>query len=817
MPESNLELFDGPGAMRSLCRGTDWAATPLGPVQSWPPVLRSTVQLCLDSGFPILLNWGPELVALYNDAFAPLIGGKHPEAVGRSAKDLWPEAWEIVGNRLDEVLVHGRTLQFTDERQILERNGYPEECYFTFSHSPIRDENGAIVGLFTASTETTRHILNERRMRVVREVASVSSTASLPDTCQAVLDVLAHTRESLPFAVAFLAGADDFTVDQVAAYGLAADPTTAAVPDLSACLGDPGLIDRVIRTARAEVVTGLRDRLADTFEPGPLGPLTPEQAVVMPLLVSGRSDPIGALVLGVNPYRPLDEELRAFHTVLGRQIRTTLTDAIAFETERDRVRVLADLDHAKMEFFQNVSHELRTPLTLLLAPLQDLLDAPPDRSPDGARQDLEAALRAAQRLHRLVDALLDFSGAEAGTVAPDLRPTDLAALTEDIASMFRAAADHAGLTLVVDVPEEPLTTSVDRGMWSTIVTNLLSNAVKYTERGRITVDLRGYDANVVLTVTDTGVGIASAQQTRVFDRFYRAPTDSPEGGAGIGLTLVADLVHAHQGRIDVTSSPGRGSTFTVTVPAQPVGRDEGSQLVSPAAIDSPSDVRQGGRPAGRTDGTGQPQVLLVEDDSDLRSYLTRLLTGDSWAVTAVAEAETALALVAESSGPDWDVVITDVMLPGHDGLVLAQRLRQASRTSRVPIIMLTARDGADAAALGLAAGADDYITKPFAVTELLARLRANHELHQLREQAVDDAQDRATQLRNALESNRIIGTATGILMAAHRLDGAQAFRLLVSGSQHSNRKLRDIASVVTSTGALPLRQTLIDALVIKAQ
>jgi hypothetical protein len=178
------ELFDGPGEMRRLCRELDWAGTPLGPVRSWSSVLRSTVQLCLDSGFPILINWGPELVAVYNDAFTPLIGEKHPHALGRSAKALWPEAWDQVGTRLEDVLVRGRTLSFANERQILERHGYPEECYFTFSHSPVRDGDGTIVGLFTASTETTGQILNERRTRIMRDLGAISTadTPTLLDT-----------------------------------------------------------------------------------------------------------------------------------------------------------------------------------------------------------------------------------------------------------------------------------------------------------------------------------------------------------------------------------------------------------------------------------------------------------------------------------------------------------------------------------------------------------------------------------------------------------------------------------------------------------
>jgi DNA-binding response OmpR family regulator len=206
-------------------------------------------------------------------------------------------------------------------------------------------------------------------------------------------------------------------------------------------------------------------------------------------------------------------------------------------------------------------------------------------------------------------------------------------------------------------------------------------------------------------------------------------------------------------------------------------------------------------------------VLLVEDDTDLREFLTRLLTGDGWTVRAVADAETALELTAGSVVPD--VVITDVMLPGRDGLALIGQLRRQPATGRSPMIVLTARHGPDATAEGLAAGADDYITKPFSTQELLARVHANHELAQLREAAVTRAETRGEQIRAGLESNRVIGTAIGILMTNHRLAAAPAFQLLVAASQHSNRKLRDIAADITTTGRLPLRPTLVDELLVR--
>jgi signal transduction histidine kinase len=233
--------------------------------------------------------------------------------------------------------------------------------------------------------------------------------------------------------------------------------------------------------------------------PGPLGPLTPDAAVVLPLTVSGRPDPIGVLAIGVNPYRPLNDEYRAFFALVGRQVRVALGDTVAYQVERLRGQVLADLDHAKTEFFQNVSHELRTPLSVLLAPLQNLMATAGDR-PATEQQDLQAAVRAAQRLNTMVDALLDFTGAEARTLRPDRQLSDLNVLTTQTASMFRAAAEHAGLTFTVDVPDGPVTVAVDRGMWATIVTNLVSNAVKYTHHGSIRIGLTVTETDAVLTV-----------------------------------------------------------------------------------------------------------------------------------------------------------------------------------------------------------------------------------------------------------------------------------------------------------------------------
>lgn len=261
-----------------------------------------------------------------------------------------------------------------------------------------------------------------------------------------------------------------------------------------------------------------------------------------------------------------------------------------------------------------------------------------------------------------------------------------------------------------------------------------------------------------------------------------------------------------QGWIGVVSTPGIGSTFTVVVPAVPTD-DPGSDRASAmrhargAAADTDSWVGSaaatGQRAGEATAGTGT--VLLVEDNGDMRAYLTHLLHGDGWTVDAVVDAEAAL----EAVDAGYDLVLCDVMLPGMDGIELVRALRRTPTTARLPIIILTARAGPESAAEGLEAGADDYIVKPFEPLELLARTRVHLELSRLRTYALDQAERRAANLEAALTTNRQIGAAIGILMHQHKITESQGFELLREISQRMNRKLRDVADELVFTGALP--------------
>ncbi|HEX5907896.1 MAG TPA: HAMP domain-containing sensor histidine kinase, partial [Propionibacteriaceae bacterium] len=463
--------------MRAVYNQVDWSATPLGPRDSWPALLRLVVDLCLDSEFPVQISWGPDLLVLYNEAYIPLLGTeKHPWALGRPASEVGPNLWPASEKHFREVMRTGRAYHSDDQQLIIDRHGYPEEAHFTFSLSAIRDADGTVVGLFNAITESTQHILYERRLQVLRRLGTVSITAddSLHSTCRAAVEVIGRNRKSVPFAAVFISESAAHGPQRVAGYGF--DESAAASCELVELAPTSGPVLEVMEHVGTELVAGLRDQYPGVFEPGPLGPLTPDQAFVLPVVMLGTRRPIGVLVIGVNPYWRPDDAYTAFAAMMARQLGVIMTDAVSYQNERKRQKALEELDRARTEFFQNVSHELRAPLTMLLTPLQDILNEPGIVLPAAARDTVETSIRAGDRLQRVADELLNLSRSQSGALMPNREDIDLASLTADVVEGYRSAIEGR-LNLRVDMPNEPLRGYVDRIMWTTIVANLVNNAV----------------------------------------------------------------------------------------------------------------------------------------------------------------------------------------------------------------------------------------------------------------------------------------------------------------------------------------------------
>ncbi|MGY1706429.1 response regulator [Geodermatophilus sp. SYSU D00697] len=452
------------------------------------------------------------------------------------------------------------------------------------------------------------------------------------------------------------------------------------------------------------------------------------------------------VIAGVNPLIPLDRDYRTFLTLVADRVGAAVLAARRRADAAARVAALRELNRAHTEFFTGVSHEFRTPLTLMLGPLEELLDAASELRPEHA-EAVGLAHRNALRLLKLVNMLLEFAQAEQGRVVPRFAPVDLAALTAELAGVFRSAFEAAGLTLDVDCPPLGRLLPVDADMWERIVLNLLSNALKHTFTGGVTVTLRLQPNHAELTVADTGIGIAEADQRDLFTRFHRvrgAKARSHEG-SGLGLALVAQLVRMHRGSVRVRSRPGEGSAFTVWIPvAQPRqadavhGPDPGARaayrqaLLDEAALwaagkSAPAGIRDTG-PVAPVPRGRRATVLLVDDNADLRTYITRLLA-DRYEIIAVADGRSALAELEEQH---VDLVLADVMMPEMDGLELLRRVRSDERHRTTPVILLTAVAATDSIVAAFNASADDYIVKPFNARELVARVEAQLTLADLR-------------------------------------------------------------------------------------
>lgn len=440
------------------------------------------------------------------------------------------------------------------------------------------------------------------------------------------------------------------------------------------------------------------------------------------------------------------EELRGRTLEMEREvIRRSRELAEANAHLHDANARLGQLDAAKTAFFNNVSHEFRTPLTLMLGPLEDAL-ADADE-PLGPRQHERARLAHdnALRLLELVNALLDFARLEAGRLRACYAPLDVAAFTAELAGMFQSAAERAGLRLVVDCPPLGEPVFVDRDMWERIVPNLVSNALNFTHAGAIAVRVRDEGGQVALEVADTGVGIPEAELPRIFDRFHRVSGvgGRTHEGTGIGLALVRELVTLHGGRVNAQSAVGQGTTVRVEIPrghahlpAESVSFAPAGPGVSRAVAAHVAEAERWSgaptMPAGvaAPEGAAGPRarVLVVDDNADLRAYLCGLLA-PLYDVTSAADGQDALEAV-RSQRPE--IVISDVMMPRLDGFGLVRALRADPATASLPVILLSARAGEEAAVVGLGTGADDYLVKPFAARELLARVRTHVELARAR-------------------------------------------------------------------------------------
>ncbi|MGN6107880.1 MAG: sensor histidine kinase, partial [Kofleriaceae bacterium] len=557
-----MRIFPGTSELAHLMREIDWAQTDLGSPAGWPENLKTAVSICLTSRFPIVLWWGPQQTLLYNDACIPFLGEtKHPRYLGRPGRECWSEIWSTIGPILDSVRLSGQATWSGDVQYFFARRLPREEVYARFSYGPLLAADGVTVdGIFSPCTETTEQVVGARRLETLRRLGERVEARTVLAACAEAARVLGDNPHDIPFAAIYVVDEAATMLRMAAATGLASDHPLPAHVQIADGDPDPWPLITVLRNRRSFEV--------DTHHiplPGGPWPEPTTRSVVLPIRESDQKTVAALLVVGVSPRRVWNPSYQTFFDLVAGHIGTTLAVANAYESERRRAEALAEIDRVKTTFFSNISHEFRTPLTMMLGPMEDALAAP-----HGVLQgeELEIVHHNARRLLRLVNALLDFSRIESGRIQASYQPTDIAAITTDLASGFRAAIEKVGIELVVECPPLSQPVYVDRDMWEKIVLNLVSNAFKFTFEGRIAVSLRETAEGAMLSVSDTGIGIAAEHVPHVFERFHRieGARARTHEGSGIGLALVQELVRLHDGTLTVDSVLGVGTTFTVTVP-----------------------------------------------------------------------------------------------------------------------------------------------------------------------------------------------------------------------------------------------------------
>jgi signal transduction histidine kinase/CheY-like chemotaxis protein len=775
------------GEMGSRILSYDWPAHPLGDPAEWSAAVRTTVATALACRFPTVLWLGDQLRLVYNDGYIPMLGDKHPGALGSAGADVWWDIWDVICPLLDGVVATGKATWADDLKLMLVNDGRRRERYFTFTYSPIIGAGGVIEGVFCAVSETTERVLSERRLRTLSTLAAALMDAQSVDTAlDTLIDVCAQHPADLPFAAVYADGEEDRRVRLRGATPGAdgAMPQSLASVTDRATVGADGL-------GLVPELPALLPALAAC-----LGDDCPEQALVITLSGSANAvtdgSPAAALVLGLNRHRPLDDQYRAFCRLVADQVSATLANATAYQGERRRAESLAQLDQAKTTFLANVSHEFRTPLTLMLGPLDDALASV--SGDDELTGRLRIVQRNGRRLLRLVNELLDFSRIEAGQSQPQTAVVDLGALTAGIASSFAEVCRLADIELVLDC--QAAWAEADADMWETIVLNLVSNAFKYTLAGSITiVVVPDSDGGTTMTVSDTGSGIAAEHLPRLFDRFYRPANTGGRTaeGSGIGLALVRSLVEMHHGTIDVESTPGSGTSVRVRLPA-PNAAPSASAADSIgrwAQANDYADEALGWLGAG-SDAERRPSsrqlVLVADDNSDMRRHVATVL-GSRWDVVEASDGRQALEL-ARRYRPD--LLITDVMMPELDGFGLIAAIRADPGLACLPVIMLSARAGPGAVGGGLAAGADHYLVKPFTSSDLIGHVAARLDAA---------ARDRSRPPGEVAEDQeRALASLTADVGAAKSLD--KALEALLRTPDCSLRATSAAVGLLDQTGSL---------------
>jgi signal transduction histidine kinase len=546
-------VFAGSGEMVERCREYDWSATPLGPVSCWSPSLRTTVSILLESRNPMFLWWGPELVQLYNDAYAPSLGAgdRRSRALGAKGREFWTDIWTTIGPQIEQVMTTGEPTWHVDQYLPIERNGGLEDVWWTYSYSPVR-ENGVIAGVLVVCQETTARVrlLTERELLLAAERTAHAEADAARQTLSAVF-------EQTPVAIAVLDGRDlRFTVANALYHQIIGnrDPVGRTLLEVFPDLADSQVESALRRVYESGVPFAASDLLVkfDAHTTGEAG------------------DHYYDLV-----YHPLRAGGGAVRGVVA--LFTEVTERRAMIVERERLLAEAEracaeaemANRAKSEFLTVMSHELRTPLNAILGHAQLIelgVYGPVTRDQLAA---LDRIQRSQRHLLGLINGVLNYAKIDAGAVLYYVTDVHVDEALTTCEALIAPQSRAKQLEFRYMRSDARLTVRADPEKLQQILLNLFSNAIKFTDTGgRVSARcIQLSDARIAMEVTDTGRGIPADQLERVFEPFVQIDTKLTRAseGTGLGLAISRELARGMGGELAVESELGVGSTFTLTL------------------------------------------------------------------------------------------------------------------------------------------------------------------------------------------------------------------------------------------------------------
>ncbi|MEO6778771.1 MAG: ATP-binding protein [Gemmatimonadaceae bacterium] len=555
--KSAAALFSGPGEMSARCRAFDWASSPLGPVSGWSQSLRTIVSTLLESRHPMFLWWGPDLIQIFNDGYRPSFGtsGRDLAALGARGREHWAEIWDIIGPQIAQVLTTGEATWHEDHLVPIDRNGVIDDVYWTYGYSPVRDDDGSISGVLVVVQETTARVKALAALERAREDAESGRTRLSELFRQAPAFIAVLRGPELVFEVV-----NDSYYQLVGHRDIVGKPVFTALPEGKG-QGYEELLRGVLETGEPFVGREISLKIQRT----PDAPLEQCYIDLMYTPIRERDGSIsGIFAHGVD----VTEQVR-----LRREAESARADA-------DTARTAAEAaNRVKAEFLATMSHELRTPLNAIGGYAQLLEMGVHGPVNEAQREALTRIQRSEQYLLSLVNDVLNFAKLEAGRLHYDVTDVKVTDVLAAVTPMVEQQLNEHKLTYYVDIADD-VVVRADRDKLEQILLNLITNSIKFTDVGGVSIDIgkRAADSDgdsaapaqvVFLRVSDSGIGIAPDRLDSIFDPFVQINRHLTRAatGTGLGLAISRDLARGMGGDLRVRSTPGKGSSFTVTLPA----------------------------------------------------------------------------------------------------------------------------------------------------------------------------------------------------------------------------------------------------------